>query len=170
MKLLSSTILGLALTISPLLAQEPPADKDKPKQQEPKKPEQPPPDDKSKPKQEPTKEQKQQQKDAEKQQQQQEKQAKKQSSQQSTATASNAKRIPPQKYQASFGSNHHFKVHQLVDGRRFQYSGYWFQIVEVWPVGWSYTDDCYIAEDGDDYYLYDVNYPTVRVLVVVVEA
>jgi hypothetical protein len=179
MKVISRMVLGLALTASPLLAQEPPPDKDKSKQQEPQKPQpqpqqddksKPKQDDKSKPKQDAAKQQQEQQKDNEKQQQQQAKQAKKQASQQSNAAAPNSKRIPPQKYQANFGNKHPFHVHQLVNGRRFQYSGYWFEIVEVWPVGWSYEDDCYIAQDGDDYFLYNVNYPTVRALVVVVEA
>ena len=56
------------------------------------------------------------------------------------------------------------------DNRRFRYSGYWFEVVEVWPAGWSFDDDCYIAEDGDDYYLIDVVHPEIRVLVIVVSA
>ena len=34
----------------------------------------------------------------------------------------------------------------------FHYGGYWFQVVDVWPAGWPYEDDCYLEEDGDDYY------------------
>jgi hypothetical protein len=31
----------------------------------------------------------------------------------------------------------------IVENRpRFQYRGYWFEIVDPWPVGWAYTDDC----------------------------
>jgi len=91
---------------------------------------------------------------------------------QQTAQAANGKgqRIPPQKFQQSFGSEHHFHVRHLEDGRRFQYGGYWFEMVQVWPAGWSYDDDCYIDEDGDDYYLVDAFHPDTRVLVIVVEA
>jgi hypothetical protein len=41
-------------------------------------------------------------------------------------------------------------------------------VVEVWPARWSFDDDCYIEEDGDDYYLVDTVHPEIRVLVVVV--
>jgi hypothetical protein len=88
----------------------------------------------------------------------------------SPAAAGKGQKIPPQKFQASFGSDHHFHVRHLEDGRRFQYGGYWFEMVEVWPAGWSYDDECYIDEDGDDYYLVDVFHPETRVMVIVVEA
>jgi hypothetical protein len=98
--------------------------------------------------------------------------AKQNSRTQQTSQAANGKgqRIPPQKFQASFGSGHHFHVRHLENGRRFQYGGYWFEMVEVWPAGWSYGDECYIDEDGDDYYLVDVYHPELRVMVIVVEA
>jgi len=57
---------------------------------------------------------------------------------------------------------------QRSGDRRFQYSGYSFELVEVWPAEWSYDDECYIEEEGDDYYLVDVVHPEIRVLVVIV--
>ena len=90
--------------------------------------------------------------------------------QQSTqASHSNGQRIPPEKFQASFGSQHHFHVQQLQDGRRFEHGGYWFEIVEVWPADWSYVDDCYIEEDAGEYYMIDLYHPGTRVSVIVVE-
>jgi outer membrane biosynthesis protein TonB len=77
-------------------------------------------------------------------------------------------RIPPQKFDESFGSEHHFRVKHLQEGRRFEYSGYAFEVVEPWPAGWSYDDECYIEQDEDDYYLVDVFHPGIRVLVIVV--
>jgi len=41
--------------------------------------------------------------------------------------------------------------------------------VEAWPSDWSYGDDFYIESIGDDYYLYDLRHPEVRILVIVVE-
>jgi hypothetical protein len=79
-------------------------------------------------------------------------------------------RIPPQRFQASFGRDHHFHVGRLDDRRRFQYGGYWFEVNQGWPTGWSHDDDCYIEDDDGTYYLVDVVHPGVRVLVVVVEA
>jgi DNA mismatch repair ATPase MutL len=78
-------------------------------------------------------------------------------------------RIPPQKFQASFGRGHHFRVRHLDDRHRFQYGGYWFEVSQPWPAGWSYDDDCYIEDDGGAYYLVDLIHPDFRVLVIVVE-
>jgi len=77
-------------------------------------------------------------------------------------------RIPPQKFDEHFGSEHHFRVRHLEEGRRFEYSGYAFELVEPWPAGWSYDDECYIEQDEDDYYLVDMFHPDIRVLVIVV--
>jgi len=87
----------------------------------------------------------------------------------SRQAAGKGERIPQERFHASFGREHHFRVARRGgDDRRFQYKGYWFEVVEVWPAGWSFDDDCYIEEDGDDYYLVDVIHPEVRVLVIVV--
>jgi type IV secretory pathway VirB10-like protein len=193
MKIILSSMLALAIAGWPLGTQEPDP-KEKPKQEEPKK--QPPkqqPDETpqpkpkpEKPKQEPAPPPKQQKPD-EKQQQQDEKERQKQQKeeakreknrppQQQNTQPDNRKqsgaqakgqRIPPEKFRASFGREHHFRVAHR-DDRRFQYSGYWFEVVEVWPAGWSFDDDCYIEEDGDDYYLVDIVHPGIRVLVIVV--
>ena len=193
MKIILSSMLALAIAGWPLGTQEPDP-KEKPKQEEPK--HQPPkqqPDETpqpkpkpEKPKQEPAPPPKQQKPD-EKQQQQDEKERQKQQKeeakreknrppqQQSTqpdnrkqsGAQAKGQRIPPEKFRSSFGREHHFRVAHR-DDRRFQYSGYWFEVVEVWPAGWSFDDDCYIEEDGDDYYLVDIVHPETRVLVIVV--
>jgi DNA mismatch repair ATPase MutL len=193
MKFALGITLGLAIALSQVLvAQEPAPDKQKPKPEEPA-PKAPEPDNrqpqaspKTNPQQQPEKQEKDQQKADKKQEKEQEKQSKDeakkgtekttaqqpaQKTQQNKTQASNAKgqRIPPQKFQSSFGSQHQFRVRHLEEGRRFQYSGYWFEMVEVWPAGWSYDDECYIDEDGNDYYLVDAFHPDTRVMVIVVE-
>jgi hypothetical protein len=55
------------------------------------------------------------------------------------------------------------------EGHRFQYGRYWFKYAEGWPSEWSYDDDFYVEKIDDDYYLYDERYPSVRIVVVVVE-
>ena len=77
--------------------------------------------------------------------------------------------IPQEKFQAHFGREHHFHIAQRVGDRRFQYGGYWFEYVEVWPAEWSYDDDFYIDFFDDDYYLCDLQYPEIRLVVIVVE-
>ncbi len=161
-------------------AQEPSQEEEKPKQQEEKKKQPPPPKPNPPPKaeekakSEPQPDKGKQETDKQKQQKEQEKATKRDQKQsasqpnQSAAPRKNVSRIPPERFQASFGRQHHFHVQQRSE-RRFQYGGYWFEFVEVWPAGWSYDDDCYIEEDGDDYYLIDVVHPEVRVLIVVVE-
>jgi hypothetical protein len=194
MKIILSSMLALAIAGSPPLTQEPDP-KEKPKQEEPKK-ESPPkpkqePDEKSKPKPEkpkqepapPPKQPKQderQQQDEKERQKQQKEQAKRENNrppQEQNAPRDNHKqagaqskgqRIPPEKFRTSFGREHHFRVARRGEDRRFQYGGYWFEVVEAWPARWSFDDDCYIEEDGDDYYLVDIVQPEIRVLVVVV--
>ena len=46
---------------------------------------------------------------------------------------------------------------------RFQYGGYWFSLVDLWPEYWSNNwydnDDVYIDYAGDGYYLTTVGIP-----------
>ena len=194
MKFFHATIFAVMLVLvgAPMLrAQQP---EEKPKQQEEKKPppaakekEKSKPDERAKPEPKPDKEKSKQEPDKAKPQKEQERapaqerkeqeRAPTQQRQPTTernqgATAErgshkNVRRIPPERFQASFGREHHFRV-QRRDDRHFEYSGYTFEVVEVFPAGWSYDDDCYLEEDGDDYYLVDVVHPELRVLVVIV--
>jgi len=190
MKFLHAAAFAVILTVAgaPILsAQEPQQDKDKPKQQEEEKRKQPQaPKDKlqtkpyERPKSEPQPDKEKAKQDADKQKHQQKEQenATRQQQKQYTSEASrsatsqhgsrtNVRRIPPEHFRTNFGREHHFRVQRSGD-RRFQYGGYSFELVEVWPAEWSYDDECYIEEDGDDYYLVDVIHPEIRVLVVIV--
>jgi DNA mismatch repair ATPase MutL len=75
-------------------------------------------------------------------------------------------RIPDDRFRASFGREHHFRVGHF-DNRRFQFGGYWFSFNEGWPVGWAYTDDFYIDFIDGQYYLIDLSHPGVQLLLVV---
>ena len=188
MKFLHAAAFAVIVAGAPILcAQEPQQDKDKPKQQEEEKKKQPPaprekpqarPDERPKSEPQPDREkakqdtdkQKHQQKEQEKATKQQQKQATSETSQSATSqhgSRTNVRRIPPEHFRANFGREHHFRVQRGGD-RRFRYGGYSFELVEVWPAGRSYEDECYIEEDGDDYYLVDVVHPEIRVLVVIV--
>jgi hypothetical protein len=75
-------------------------------------------------------------------------------------------RIPDDKFRAHFGREHTFAVRQtvVVEGQpRFQYSGYWFVLVDPWPAEWAYTDDCYVDYVDGDYFLFDLLHPGVRI-------
>jgi outer membrane biosynthesis protein TonB len=151
----------------------PPPAKAHPKTEQQPKPEPQPDREKAKEKQKQDQDQTKQQ-DRRKEQEKADKREQKQSPAESSQTATsrpgdrkNVRRIPQEHFQANFGHQHHFRVARRND-RRFQYSGYWFEYVEVWPAEWSYEDDCYIEEDGDDYYLVNVAHPGVRILVVIV--
>jgi hypothetical protein len=194
MKVIWGAVLGLALAASPLAARQEP--EDKPKQEEPKKQEPPAQNqDKTKPAEnKPQTDQAKQQKATDKQQEQQQKEQEKQTKdadkkqkdnrvqppqnnfqsnnrgqQSAQASPGRGERIPQEKFQANFGSGHHFHVGHL-DNHRFQYGGYWFEVNQAWPTGWSYDDDCYIEDDDGTYYLVDVVHPGIRILVIVVEA
>jgi len=80
-------------------------------------------------------------------------------------------RIPDDKFRAQFGRSHTFVVNRpvVVEGQpRFQYGGYWFEIVDPWPVEWAYTDDVYVDYVDGDYFLFDLLHPGVRVAIFVV--
>ena len=85
-----------------------------------------------------------------------------------TRQGASAEVRPPQQFDEKFGSEHHFRVRHLEECRRFEYSGFAFEVVQPWPAGWSYDDECYIEQDEDDYYLVDVFHPGIRLLVIVV--
>jgi hypothetical protein len=78
--------------------------------------------------------------------------------------------IPDDKFRAHFGRSHTFAARTvIVSGQRqFQYSGYSFELVDPWPQGWAYTDDCYIDYIDGEYFLFDLLHPGVRVVVIVV--
>jgi hypothetical protein len=79
--------------------------------------------------------------------------------------------IPDNKFKANFGRQHTFVINRpiVVQGQpQFQYGGYTFTMVDAWPVGWAYTDDCYIDYIDGEYFLFDLLHPGVRVAVVVV--
>jgi len=80
-------------------------------------------------------------------------------------------RIPDDKFRAHFGRQHTLVINKttVVNGQpRFQYSGYWFTIVDPWPVGWAYTDQCYIDYIDGQYFLFDLLHPGVQIAIVVV--
>jgi hypothetical protein len=80
--------------------------------------------------------------------------------------------IPDEKFRASFGRQHKVVVNRpvIIEGApRFQYAGYWFEIVDPWPAEWLYTDDCYIDYVDGEYFLFDMLHPGVRIALFVVE-
>jgi hypothetical protein len=78
--------------------------------------------------------------------------------------------IPDDKFRAHFGRSHTFTARTvMVQGQpQFQYGGYSFQLVDAWPVGWAYTDQCYIDYIDGEYFLFDLLHPGVQVAVFVV--
>jgi hypothetical protein len=104
-----------------------------------------------------------------KQEKQDEKQAQKEQAEHARPVGKSA-HIPDDKFRAHFGRSHTFTARTvIVEGRpQFQYGGYSFQIVDAWPVGWAYTDDCYIDYIDGEYFLFDLLHPGIRVAVFVV--
>jgi superfamily II DNA/RNA helicase len=74
--------------------------------------------------------------------------------------------IPDEKFRASFGRGHTFHPSRptIVNNQpTFVYGGYSFIMVDPWPVGWAYSDDCYIDYVDGEYFLFDVRHPEVRI-------
>jgi hypothetical protein len=83
-------------------------------------------------------------------------------------------RIPDERYHQYFGPSHAFAIYTVpvvVYGGypRFQYSGFWFNVVDPWPEYWAAdwydTDDVYILYSDGGYYLVDQRYPGVMLAV-----
>jgi len=83
-------------------------------------------------------------------------------------------RIPPDRFREHFGRGHYFRVYSapmvVVDGRpRFQYSGFWFSIVDPWPETWAatwyQTDDVYVDYVNDGYYLCNRSHPGIHIAI-----
>jgi len=80
-------------------------------------------------------------------------------------------RIPDDKFRASFGRQHTFKVGRTTTAQGqpgFQYGGYTFVIVDAWPAGWIDTDECYVDYVDGEYFLFDLLHPGVGVALIVV--
>jgi hypothetical protein len=160
-------LLNLAL-LSTLLAcsafvyaqDDKPQQEDKPQQQEEPRP-QPKPDEAKPAHQDETKPPKQEQQDDKHMQKEQAENAR---------PAGKSGHIPDDKFKAHFGRSHTFTARTvIVQGQpHFQYGGYSFQLVDAWPVGWAYTDDCYIDYIDGEYFLFDLLHPGVRVAIFVV--
>src|SRR5271168_199651 len=87
-----------------------------------------------------------------------------QHTQQEQRPGGNAGRIPDDRYRANFGREHTFRVSQGDYGnRRFQYGGYWFGFVGVWPSNWLYTQNVYVIDIDGVYYLCNPVYPGVNI-------
>jgi hypothetical protein len=81
-----------------------------------------------------------------------------------------ARRIDDAHFHSHFGHDHHFAIKHVtvVEGRpHFAYGGYNFEIVDAWPHGWSYNDQCYIDFVDGGYFLFDLAHPGVRISVTV---
>src|SRR5271155_5311400 len=73
-------------------------------------------------------------------------------------------RIPDDRYKASFGSAHTFRVTQGdYSNHRFQYGGYSFGFVGAWPSNWLYTQDVFVVDIDGVYYLCNPMYPGVNI-------
>jgi hypothetical protein len=73
-------------------------------------------------------------------------------------------RIPDDRFKANFGREHTFRVTQGDYGnRRFQYGGYWFGFVGVWPSNWLYTQEVFVVDINGVYYLCNPTYPGVNI-------
>ena len=84
----------------------------------------------------------------------------------------NQRRISDHDFHAHFGREHRFAPGrmQVYQGRtQFPYSGYMFELVEVWPAGWAYdADDYYIDYFDDEYWLCTFSHPEIRLELIII--
>jgi hypothetical protein len=77
-------------------------------------------------------------------------------------------RFPDNYFRTYYGQSNWFRIYTLpfmfTGGYpRFQYGGYWFNILdpypEYWGATWYQTDDMYVDYSQDGYYLFNRRYP-----------
>jgi hypothetical protein len=92
--------------------------------------------------------------------------------QQHPMNAHQGKKIPDEKFRASFGHEHRFKARQVITTRtivpnqtQFVFSGYTFVFAEPWPAEWAFDDDVYVDYIDGEYFLIDPFHPGIRVVV-----
>ncbi len=87
-------------------------------------------------------------------------------------------RIPDDRYRTYFGDRHRFRIYGLpfedAGGYpRFQYQGYWLQLLDPWPYNWASnwfdTDPVYITWMDGGYYLIDPRYPDYPLAVEIIQ-
>jgi flagellar biosynthesis component FlhA len=79
------------------------------------------------------------------------------------AAGNGSDRIPADRYKASFGQQHTFRVSQTdYRNHRFQYGGYAFGFIDPWPSNWLYTQNVYVVEINGMYYLCNASFPGVN--------
>ena len=90
--------------------------------------------------------------------------------------AGKSARIPDPQFKANFGKQHTFAVNRVVttttvvpNQTRFVFAGYTFIFLDPWPAEWLFTDECYVDFVDDEYFLFDVLHPGIRVALFVVE-
>jgi hypothetical protein len=84
----------------------------------------------------------------------------------------NRRHIPDSDFHSHFGRSHRFAPGrmQVYEGRpQFNYGGYAFEIFEPWPADWVYDqDDYYIDYVDDEYWLYSLRHPGMRLELVII--
>jgi hypothetical protein len=90
--------------------------------------------------------------------------------------AGKGRHIPDSQFKASFGRQHAFAAQRVIttttivpNQTRFVVSGYTFVFLDPWPADWLFTDNCFIDFVDDEYFLFDVSHPGVRVALLVME-
>jgi hypothetical protein len=80
-----------------------------------------------------------------------------------TATAFQTIDTPATLAQIMGSSSSASRTWLLADFHGFQYSGYWFSLVDPWPEYWASnwyeTDDVYVVYENNGYYMYNRRYP-----------
>ena len=84
----------------------------------------------------------------------------------------NARHISDHDFRTHLGREHRFAPGrmQVYEGRpSFSYSGYVFELVDVWPTDWAYdSDDYYVDYFDDEYWLCSFSHPDIRLELIIV--
>lgn len=95
--------------------------------------------------------------------------------QRQTRPAGKGVRVPDPQFKANFGKQHRFAVNRLIttttvvpNQAQFAYAGYTFIILDPRSADWLFTEECYIDYVDEEYFLFDILHPGIRVALFVV--
>jgi hypothetical protein len=68
-------------------------------------------------------------------------------------------RITERHFRANLGREHQFRANRAAMASGFRYGGVTFRVAQVWPMGWSDSDQVYVGSSSGSYFLYNQSRP-----------
>ena len=82
-----------------------------------------------------------------------------QASRPATMNRTHSTRITERQFRANLGREHQFRANRAAMASGFRYGGVNFHVAQVWPMGWTDSDQVYVGSSRGSYFLYNQSRP-----------